>query len=239
VLVATIRALKAHSGNYTIVAGKPLDPHLSDENVADVETGAANLVKQIANARIFGVPVVVAINAFPDDHQRELDAVRAIARDAGAHGVAECRVWSEGGRGGRELAEAVMAAAEQPAEFRPIYPLDWPLARKIETVATKIYGAAAVEYTPEASRQLALFEREGYGALPICMAKTHLSLSHDAKLLGAPAGYSFPVREARLSAGAGFVYVLAGEMQTMPGLPAHPAAERIDIDAAGETIGLS
>jgi formate--tetrahydrofolate ligase len=239
VLVATVRALKAHSGKYTIVAGKPLDPRLLEENVADVEAGAANLVKQIANIRIFGVPVVVAINVFPQDHSRELAAVRAIAKQAGAHSVAECRVWSEGGQGGRELAEAVMEAAEQPGEFRPIYPLDWPLARKIETLATKIYGAAAVEYAPEASRQLALYEREGFGNLPICMAKTHLSLSHDPKLVGAPAGYSFPIREVRLSAGAGFVYVLAGEMQTMPGLPAHPAAEHVDIDAAGRTVGLS
>lgn len=239
VLVATVRALKAHSGKYAIVPGKPLDPRLLEESVADVEAGAANLVKQIANARIFGVPVVVAINTFPQDHPSELAAVGAIARRAGAHSVAVCRVWAEGGAGGRDLAEAVMAAAREPGEFRPIYPLEWDLTTKIETLATKIYGAARVEYSAEASKQLALLERQGYGRLPICVAKTHLSLSHDPKLLGAPSGYAFPIQEVRLSAGAGFVYALAGEMRTMPGLPAHPAAEHIDIDADGRTIGLS
>jgi formate--tetrahydrofolate ligase len=239
VLVVTVRALKAHSGKYTIIPGKPLDPRLLEENVADVEAGAANMVRQIANVRLFGVPVVVALNTFAHDHPRELAAAREIAHAAGAHGVAECQVWSAGATGGRSLAEAVMAAAEQPHEFRPIYPLDWSLTSKIEQVATKLYGATRVEYSAAASKQLAQFERHGYGKLPVCIAKTHLSLSHDPKLLGAPAGYTFPIQEVRLAAGAGFVYALAGEMRTMPGLPTHPAAEQIDIDAEGRIVGLS
>ena len=239
VLVATVRALKAHSGRYTIVPGKPLDPRLLEENVADVRAGATNLVRQISNVRIFGVPVVVAINTFPQDHPSELAAVRAIAREAGAHGVAECRVWAEGGAGGEELAAAVAMAAGSASEFRPIYPSEWPLTSKIEALATKIYGAARVEYGAEAARQLALFERQGHGGLPVVIAKTHLSLSHDPKLGASPAGYTFPIQEVRLAAGAGFVYALAGDMRTMPGLPAHPAAENIDIDADGISVGLS
>ncbi|MEN9936429.1 MAG: hypothetical protein RLZZ387_3008 [Chloroflexota bacterium] len=239
VLVATVRALKAHSGRYTIVAGKPLDPRLSEESVEDVEAGCANLVRQVQIARHFGRPVVVAINRFPGDHPREVAAVRRAALGAGAHSVAESSVFAEGGAGGRELAEAVVAACEEPGEFTPLYPLEWSLKQKIEALATKVYGAARVEYSAEASRQLALFERQGYGGLPICTAKTHLSISHDPKLIGAPEGYAFPIREVRLAAGAGFIYPLAGEMRTMPGLPAHPAAERIDIDEHGNTIGLS
>lgn len=239
VLVATVRALKAHSGGYVIAPGKPLDPRLLEENVADVEAGASNLARQIENTRIFGMPVVVAINVFPQDHAAELAAIERIAKAAGAHSVAACRIWAEGGAGGQALAEAVMEAAEQPSEFRPIYPLEWSLERKIEELATKLYGAAQVEYSPEAHKQLALFERQGYGQLPICMAKTHLSLSHDPKLLGAPHGYTFPIHDVRLAAGAGFVYALAGEIRTMPGLPAHPSAEHIDIDEQGRTVGLS
>jgi formate--tetrahydrofolate ligase len=239
VLVATVRALKAHSGKYKIVAGKPLDPKLLEENVADVEAGASNLVKQLANARLFGRPVVVAINTFPQDHPSELEAIRALALNTGAHSVAESRVFADGGAGGLALAEAVIAAAGEPGEFQPLYPLDMPLKQKIETLASKVYGAAQVEYSTEAARQLATFEKQGYGNLPICMAKTHLSISHDPKLLGAPSGYAFPIREVRLAAGAGFIYPLAGEMRTMPGLPTHPAAERIDIDEEGRTVGLS
>lgn len=239
VLVATIRALKSHSGRYKIVAGRPLDPRLLEENLADVEAGAANLVKQIANARLFGRPVVVAINRYPQDHPAELEAVHRIALAAGAHSVAESFVFAQGAEGGRELAAAVMAACETPGTFTPLYPLEWTLKQKIETLATNIYGAARVEYSSDADRQLAQFEQQGYGHLPICMAKTHLSISHDPKLFGAPEGYSFPIREVRLAAGAGFVYPLAGDMRTMPGLPAKPAAGRIDIDADGNTVGLS
>jgi formate--tetrahydrofolate ligase len=239
VLVATVRALKAHSGRYAITAGKPLDPRLSEENPDDVAAGVANLAAQVRIAKLFGRPVVVAINRFPNDFSSEIEVVRQAARDVGAFEVVESVVFAEGGAGGYDLAQAVMAACEMPGKFTPLYPLDISLRDKIETLATKVYGAARVEYTPEASRQLARFEQQGYGHLPVCMAKTHLSISHDPKLRGAPSGYVFPIREVRLAAGAGFIYPLAGDIRTMPGLPAHPAAERIDIDADGRTVGLS
>jgi formate--tetrahydrofolate ligase len=239
VLVATVRALKAHSGRYAITAGKPLDPRLSEENPDDVAAGVANLAAQVRIAKLFGRPVVVAINRFPNDFSSEIEVVRQAARDVGAFEVVESVVFAEGGAGGYDLAQAVMAACEMPGKFTPLYPLDISLRDKIETLATKVYGAARVEYTPEASRQLARFEQQGYGHLPVCMAKTHLSISHDPKLRGAPSGYVFAIREVRLAAGAGFIYPLAGDIRTMPGLPAHPAAERIDIDADGRTVGLS
>lgn len=239
VLVATVRALKAHSGRYTITAGKPLDPRLAEENPEDVTAGAANLTAQVRIARLFGRPVVVAINRFPGDFPSEVEMIRQAARDAGAFDVVESFVFAEGGAGGYDLAKAVIKACEAPGKFAPLYPLDLSLREKIETLATKVYGAARVEYTPEASRQLVRFEQQGYGALPICMAKTQLSISHDPKLRGAPSGYIFPIREVRLAAGAGFISPLAGDIRTMPGLPAHPAAERIDIDAEGKTVGLS
>jgi len=239
VLVATVRALKAHSGRYAITAGKPLDPRLSEENPDDVAAGVANLAAQVRIAKLFGRPVVVAINRFPDDFPSEIEVVRQVARDAGAFEVVESVVFAEGGAGGYDLAQAVMAACEMPGKFTPLYPLDISLRDKIETLATKVYGAAHVEYTPEASRQLTRFEQQGYGHLPVCMAKTHLSISHDPRLRGAPSGYVFAIREVRLAAGAGFIYPLAGDIRTMPGLPAHPAAERIDIDADGRTVGLS
>jgi formate--tetrahydrofolate ligase len=239
VLVVTVRALKAHSGRYAITAGKPLDPRLAEEHPEDVATGAANLVAQVRIAKLFGRPVVVAINRFPDDFPSEIEVVRQVAREAGAFEVVESVVFAQGGAGGYDLAQAVMAACEMPGKFTPLYPLDISLRDKIETLATKVYGAAHVEYTPEASRQLTRFEQQGYGHLPVCMAKTHLSISHDPRLRGAPSGYVFAIREVRLAAGAGFIYPLAGDIRTMPGLPAHPAAERIDIDADGRTVGLS
>jgi formate--tetrahydrofolate ligase len=239
VLVATVRALKAHSGRYAITAGKPLDPRLSEENPDDVAAGVANLAAQVRIAKLFGRPVVVAINRFPNDFSSEIEVVRQAARDVGAFEVVESVVFAEGGAGGYDLAQAVMAACEMPGKFTPLYPLDISLRDKIETLATKVYGAAHVEYTPEASRQLTRFEQQGYGHLPVCMAKTHLSISHDPRLRGAPSGYVFAIREVRLAAGAGFIYPLAGDIRTMPGLPAHPAAERIDIDADGRTVGLS
>ncbi|ABU56652.1 formate--tetrahydrofolate ligase [Roseiflexus castenholzii] len=239
VLVATVRALKAHSGRYTITAGRPLDPRLAEENPEDVADGAANLAAQVRIARLFGRPVVVAINRFPDDFPSEVEVIRQVARESGAFDVVESFVFAEGGAGGCDLARAAIQACEAPGTFTPLYPLDMSLREKIETLATKVYGATRVEYTPEASRRLAQFEHQGYGNLPICMAKTHLSISHDPKLRGAPSGYVFPIRDVRLAAGAGFIYPLAGDIRTMPGLPAHPAAERIDIDAEGRTRGLS
>ena len=239
VLVATIRALKAHSGRYKIVAGKPLDPALLQANPDDVLAGCTNLVAQVKNAARFGRPVVVALNRFPADHSEEIAVVREQARLAGAFDVVESTVFADGGAGGLALADAVERACAEPGAFRYLYELSDSLTSKIETLATTIYGADRVEYSPEARKQLATYEAQGYGQLPICMAKTQYSLSHDASKVGAPTGYTFPIREVRLAAGAGYIYPLAGDMRTMPGLPTHPGAERIDIDAAGNTVGLS
>ncbi|HEX6290962.1 MAG TPA: formate--tetrahydrofolate ligase [Herpetosiphonaceae bacterium] len=238
VLVATIRALKMHTGNYAIQPGKPLPPELLAENPDDVYAGGSNLRKQIENARLFGVPVVVAINRFVDDRPSEIAAVCELALQAGAADVAVSTVFAEGSAGGIELAEKVMAVAAQPSDTRFLYPLDLPIKAKIQTIAASIYGAAEVGYSEQADEQIATLESNGFGALPICMAKTHLSLSHDPALKGAPTGYVFPIREVRVSAGAGFIYPIAGAMMTMPGLSADPAALHIDIDERGNTIGL-
>lgn len=238
VIVATIRALKSHSGKYKIIAGKPLPPEMLENNVADVVAGAGNLRKQIENIKIHGVTPVVAINAFESDHPDEIDAVKRIAIEAGALGAAVSTHWADGGKGAIELAEMVIAAANEPSEFKFLYDLDQPIKSKIEAIATKIYGAADVEYTAQASNQIADYEANGFGDLPICMAKTHLSLSHDPSLKGAPTGFRFPVREVRASVGAGFIYPVCGDMRTMPALPEHPAAEHIDIDENGNIVGL-
>jgi formate--tetrahydrofolate ligase len=238
VLVATVRALKAHSGRHRIVAGRPLPPELLEENPDEVHLGGANLCKQIENVRIHGVSPVVAINAFPTDHASEHRAIGEIARSLGAR-VAVSHHFSEGGKGAAELAEAVAEAAEEPTDFRFLYPDDAPLRQKIETIASRIYGAARVEYDLVASRQLDSYERNGFGHLPVCVAKTHLSISSDPTLKGAPTGWVLPVREVRASVGAGFIYPICGDMRTMPGLASHPAAERIDIDESGQITGLS
>jgi formate--tetrahydrofolate ligase len=238
VLVVTVRALKAHSGRYKIVAGKALPKDLLERNVADVEAGAANLIKHIENVRLHGVTPVVAINAFDTDHPDEIEAIKRIAVEAGALGAVEARHHAKGGAGASELAELVVQAAETPSEFRFLYDLDQPIKTKIETIATKIYGAANVSYEPQAEKQIRDYEANGFGQLPICMAKTHLSLSHDPALKNAPTGYTLPIREVRASVGAGFIYPLCGDMRTMPGLPDHPAAEHVDIDDEGNVVGL-
>ncbi|MBA3877359.1 MAG: formate--tetrahydrofolate ligase [Anaerolinea sp.] len=239
VIVATIRALKMHGGVGKIVAGKPLDPALGQENVEAVTRGAENLAKHIEIIRLFNVPAVVAINAFPTDTPAEVEAVREVALAAGAHAAVVANHWAEGGAGATDLAAAVWAAAEEGApNFRLLYPDDAPLTDKIEAVATRVYGADGVDYLPAARKQLAQYEALGFGHLPICMAKTQYSLSHDAALKGRPTGFRVPIREVRLSAGAGFVTPLVGEMRTMPGLPSRPGGENIDIDANGEIIGL-
>ncbi|MBA2377398.1 MAG: formate--tetrahydrofolate ligase, partial [Rubrobacter sp.] len=238
VLVATVRALKAHSGRFEIVAGRPLPPELLEENPDDVFAGADNLRKQIENIRIHGVSPVVAINAFPTDHASEHDAIREIAEGMGAR-VAVSNHFSEGGRGAVELAEAVAEAADEPNDFHFLYPENAPLKEKIETIATKVYGAGSIEYDLLASRQIDSYEKDGFGNLPVCMAKTHLSISSDPKLLGAPRGWTLPIRQVRASVGAGFIYPICGDMRTMPGLSATPAAQRIDIDENGEIVGLS
>ena len=238
VVVTTVRAMKAHSGLYKIVAGKPLPPELLAESPDDVFAGAANLRKQVENVRLHGVTPVVAINAFPGDHPSEHAAIREIAAELGAR-VAATTAVADGGRGGVELAEAVAEAASEPTQFRLLYPDDCSLTDKVERIATRVYGADGVDYTPAARASIDRYERLGYGNLPICIAKTHLSISHDPALLGAPTGWRLPVREVRANVGAGFVYPICGDMRTMPGLGAHPAAERIDIDADGEIVGLS
>ncbi|GAB3682150.1 formate--tetrahydrofolate ligase [Saccharopolyspora tripterygii] len=237
VLVATVRALKAHSGRYKVVAGKPLPPEMLEENPEDVLAGADNLRKQIDNIRLHGVSPVVAINAFPSDFTSEHEAIRQVAEAEGAH-VAVSNHFTEGGKGGTELAEAVVAACEEPAGFQVLYPDEADLRTKIETIATKVYGAESVSYAPAAAKSIDSYEANGYGHLPVCIAKTHLSLSSDPSLLGAPTGWTLPVREVRASVGAGFVYPICGDMRTMPGLGSHPQAESIDLDADGNITGL-
>ncbi len=238
VVVATVRALKAHSGKYRIVAGKPLPADLLKENPDDVAAGAANLRKQIENIRLHGVSPVVAVNAFPDDFASEHDAIRQIAEEMGAR-VAVCTNFAEGGKGAAELAEAVAEAAEEPTDFRLLYPDDASLREKIEAVATKVYGADGVHYSLHATQQLDTYERAGFAHLPVCIAKTHLSISSDPKLKGAPTGWTLPVREVRASVGAGFIYPICGDVRTMPGLGTNPAAFHIDLDEHGEIVGLS
>jgi formate--tetrahydrofolate ligase len=238
VVVATVRALKAHSGKYKIVAGKPLPEELLAENPDDVAAGAANLRKQIENIRLHGVSPVVAINSFPTDHPSEHQMIRDIAAEQGARS-ALCTHFADGGRGAIELAEAVAEAADEPSHFAVLYPDSASLREKIATVATKVYGADGVEYSAQASAQLDTYERAGFGNLPVCIAKTHLSISSDPTLKGAPTGWTLPVREVRASVGAGFVYPICGEMRTMPGLSKTPAAARIDLDDDGQVVGLS
>ena len=238
VLVVTVRALKLHSGRHRVVAGKALPPAMLECNVAEVELGAVNMIRQIENVKRHGVTPVVAINVFESDHPEELAAIQRIAVEAGALGAAQARHHAQGGAGAVELAEMVVSAAQTPSTFRYLYDVNQPIRDKIETIATQIYGAAGVSYEPQAGRQIDNYEANGFGNLPICMAKTHLSLSHDPQLKGAPTGFVLPVREVRASVGAGFIYPLCGDMRTMPGLSAHPAAEQVDIDENGEIIGL-
>jgi formate--tetrahydrofolate ligase len=237
VLVATVRALKVHSGRYEVKAGQPLPEEMLVENPGDVRAGADNLRKQIENIRLHGVSPVVAVNSFPTDYDSEHDAIREVAEEMGAR-VAICNHFSEGGKGAVELAEAVAEAAEEPTEFRFLYPEEASLKEKIEAIATKVYGADGVEYDLTASRQLDSYEKNGFGNLPICMAKTHLSISSDPSLRGAPKGWTLPVRQVRASVGAGFIYPICGDMRTMPGLSIHPAAHEIDIDEDGQIVGL-
>jgi formate--tetrahydrofolate ligase len=238
VVVATVRALKAHSGRHHVVAGRPLPPEMLAESPEDVVAGLANLRKQVENVLVHGVTPVIAINAFPTDHPSELRVIEELASALGVRAAVTTHV-RDGGVGAIELAEAVADACEEPSSFRFLYDTDQPLREKIERISTTIYGAAEVEYSAAAARQLATYERNGYGSLPICMAKTHLSISSDPSLLGAPTGHTVHVNEVRASVGAGFVYPICGEMRTMPGLSASPAAERIDLLEDGEITGLS
>ena len=238
VLVATVRGLKAHSGNHRIVAGRPLPEALLAENPDEVHAGGANLRKQLENMRIHGCTPVVAINVFPEDHAADVAAIGEIAAEYNARSAVTTH-FADGGRGAAELAEAVAEAAEEPSDFAVLYPDDASLKSKIETVATRVYGADGVEYSGTANKQLDTYTEAGFGNLPVCIAKTHLSISSDPSLKGAPTGWTLPVREVRASVGAGFVYPICGDMRTMPGLGRVPAAMGIDIDADGNIVGLS
>ena len=240
VLVATVRALKMHGGGPKVTPGAPLNKAYTEENVPLLEAGLGNLGVHIKNALRFGIPVVVAVNSFSSDTPAELEAVRAYAVSQGAENSIVCTHWAEGGKGAAKLAEAVVAACEKPSKFEFLYPLDWTIKAKIEYIAKTIYGAGTVTYEPLAERQIAKYEQAGFGKLPICMAKTHLSLTHDPAVKGAPKGFTMPVREVRASVGAGFIYPLLGQMSTMPGLATHPAYMIIDLDPdTGEIKGLS
>jgi formate--tetrahydrofolate ligase len=239
VLVATVRALKMQSGRFNVRPGRPIPRELFQENIDALRAGACNLQAHLDIVRQFSVPVVVAVNRFPEDTDHELEAVRQIALENGAVAAAVSDAFRCGGEGALELASAVVAAAKAESRFEFLYPLDMPLEEKIRTLATRLYGARDVEFEAAAHKRLEQFTRAGFGNLPVCIAKTQYSLSHDPTLLGRPTGFRFPVRDVRLAAGAGFVYALAGEIQTMPGLPSLPAACHIDIDSSGQIQGLS
>jgi methylenetetrahydrofolate dehydrogenase (NADP+)/methenyltetrahydrofolate cyclohydrolase/formyltetrahydrofolate synthetase len=239
VMVATVRALKMHGGGPKVVAGKPLNPAYTSENLDLVRAGLGNLVHHIGIARKFGIPVVVAVNRFFTDSPTELDLVRKAAIEGGAEDAVVCNHWEEGGLGAKALGEAVIKASQKPSTFRFLYPLDRSIKEKIETIAREVYGADGVDYSPEAEVRIAEYTRLGFDSLPICMAKTHLSLSHDPNLKGVPKGFHIPVRDIRASVGAGFLYPLVGKMSTMPGLPTRPAFFDVDLDLeTGRVVGL-
>ena len=240
VLVATIRALKMHGGGPKVVAGRPLDKAYTDENLPLLTKGVANMRRCIEIARMYGLPVVVAVNRFSYDTPAEIEMVKQAAQEADAADAVMSNHWAEGGEGAEELAQAVIEACSHsnPENFRFLYPLEMSLKQKIETIATKVYGAQDVEYEPKAEQQLKAYEEAGFGNLPICMAKTHLSLSHEPTWKGVPKDYTLPIREVRASVGAGFIYPLCGEMRTMPGLPSKPAFMNVDLDEQGRVVGL-
>ena len=234
-MVASIRALKIHSGIYKMVVGKALPEDMEKEDLRAVELGCANLRKQIENITVYGVPCVVAINRFATDTNKEVGLVRKTALKAGAHSCVQSELYKKGSRGGIELARAVTEASRIKSKFKLSYPSSAGIKEKIDIIAKKIYGAKAVSYEPLAEENVKTYEGLGFAGLPICVAKTHLSLSHDPLLKGAPKGFILPVREIRPSAGAGFLYALCGKILTMPSLPSHPVGECIDVDAKGRT----
>ncbi len=238
VMVATIRALKVHGGGPKVTPGRELDPAYTQENLDLLEKGLVNLKANIENAQQFGIPVVVAVNRFPTDTDAEVERVKQAAEEFGAEAGVESNVFTDGGPGGADLAEAVVEATEKPSNFEFLYPVEASIKEKIETIATNVYGADGVDYSGDAESKVELYTKLGYDNLPICMAKTHLSLSHDPNLVGAPKGWRLPIRDIRASVGAGFLYPLCGEMRTMPGLPSKAAFLDVDIDEEGRTLGL-
>jgi len=239
VIVATVRALKMHGGGPKVVAGRPLSDEYAKENLDLLAKGLPNLAAHVRNALRYGVPAVVAVNRFTSDTGAEIALVRKAALEAGAEDAVLADHWAEGGAGAVALAEAVIAACGRPANFRFLYPLEWDIKKKIERIAVEMYGAAGVDYEPAAEAKIALYTRLGYAGLPICMAKTHLSLSHNPAWKGVPTGYRLPIRDVKASVGAGFLYPLAGDMRTMPGLPTRPAFYDVDLDLeTGKVKGL-
>jgi len=239
VVVASIRALKMHGGAFDVRPGVPIDEKLVvKENMEALEKGCENLAKQVENVHIHGVPAVVAINRFTSDTDREIELVRKKALESGAEDAVAVDCWAKGGVGAVELAKAVVAAVDKPHQMRFLYPDAATIKEKIETIATKIYGADGVDYASPAEEKIKLYTKLGYGKMPVNMAKTHLSLSHDPNLKGVPRHYRIPIRDIRASVGAGFLYPLLGAMSTMPGLPSVPAATAVDIDETGKTVGL-
>ena len=239
VIVATVRALKMHGGGPKVVAGKPLDSAYTDENLELLRKGLPNMQHHIKNARRFGVNVVVAVNSFATDTPAEVELVRQAAKEAGAEDAVVCTHWMDGGKGALKLADAVLKACDKPSKFQFLYPLEWSIKQKIEKICKDIYGADGVEYSPEAEKKVELYTKLGFDKLPMNMAKTHLSLSHDPALKGVPKGYKIPIRDIRASVGAGFLYPLLGEMRTMPGLPTRPVFNDVDLDLkSGRVLGL-
>ncbi|XP_044520791.1 C-1-tetrahydrofolate synthase, cytoplasmic isoform X2 [Gracilinanus agilis] len=236
VLVATIRALKMHGGGPTVTAGVPLPKDYIEENLELVENGFCNLGKQIQNARMFGIPVVVAINAFKTDSEAEVELVARLAKETGAFDAVKCTHWAEGGKGAIALAHAVQRASQAPSHFQLLYDVELPVVDKIRKIAQKIYGADDIELLPEAQHKVEVYTKQGFGNLPICMAKTHLSLSHNPEKKGVPTGFVLPIRDIRASVGAGFLYPLVGTMSTMPGLPTRPCFYDIDLDPVSEQV---
>ncbi len=240
VIVASVRALKMHGGGPRVVAGKPLDKAYKEENIELLKKGLSNLTQHVENARKFGVPVVVAVNHFTTDTEAEVEVIRQAALEAGASDAVLSEVWAKGGEGGAALAEAVVRACEEPSDFKFLYSDDMSIKEKIETIAHEIYRAAEVTYTPEAEARIKLFTGMGLSHLPLCMAKTHLSFTHDPAVKGTPRGWTLPITDVRASVGAGFLFPLCGTMRTMPGLPTRPVFTDIDVDLeTGKVLGLS
>lgn len=239
VIVASVRALKMHGGGFEFIPGKGVDKvKMEAKNVEAVKKGCENLNKMIENMKYFGIPVVVSINTFNADYTEEIEVIKEMAVAAGADDCVISEVWAKGSAGGEELANAVVRACDKPSDFKFLYPLEATIKEKIETIATKIYGADGVDYLPKAEEKIALYIKQGFDKLPICMAKTHLSLSHDPNLKGRPRGFRIPIRDVKASIGAGFLYPLLGEMRTMPGLPKVPAGTKVDLDENGNIVGL-
>jgi formyltetrahydrofolate synthetase len=236
-IVGTVRACKLHGTDLPLKPGKPLPAELFQENVEAVERGSANLARMVEIVKRAGIPAVVAINRFPEDTDRELEAVRAAARRAGAAGVEVIEAYAKGGAGAERVARAVLEACATPSKMRPFYELDRPIREKIETIARDVYGADGVDYDPRAEEEIERATKWGLGGMAVCMAKTQLSISHDPKLRGSPKGFRIPIQRVRMSAGAGFLYPLLGDVMTMPGLPSEPASVHMDIDDRGNLIG--